>query len=78
MNIALEKTEEYVSGQLRRNYGDAFVRGNNGTFSTTASRRKDLQTLIPVQSCTSHQTHNSVIRHGDQGATPWMSRDSIA
>jgi hypothetical protein len=30
MNIALEKTEEYVDGQLRRNYGDAFVRGNNG------------------------------------------------
>ncbi|MCJ1373465.1 U4/U6-U5 snRNP complex subunit lsm6 [Loxospora ochrophaea] len=29
MNIALEKTDEYVNGQLRRNYGDAFVRGNN-------------------------------------------------
>lgn len=32
MNIALEKTEEYVDGKLRRNYGDAFVRGNNGTM----------------------------------------------
>ncbi|MCJ1477946.1 U4/U6-U5 snRNP complex subunit lsm6 [Lambiella insularis] len=30
MNIALEKTEEYVNGRLRRSYGDAFVRGNNG------------------------------------------------
>lgn len=30
MNIALEKCAEYVNGQLRRNYGDAFVRGNNG------------------------------------------------
>ena len=30
MNIALERTAEYVSGQLRRSYGDAFVRGNNG------------------------------------------------
>lgn len=30
MNIALEKTEEYVNGKLRQNYGDAFVRGNNG------------------------------------------------
>jgi U6 snRNA-associated Sm-like protein LSm6 len=30
MNIALEKTEEYVNGVKRRNYGDAFVRGNNG------------------------------------------------
>ncbi|KAI9850457.1 MAG: U4/U6-U5 snRNP complex subunit lsm6 [Thelocarpon superellum] len=32
MNIALEKTEEYVDGAMRRNYGDAFVRGNNGTL----------------------------------------------
>ena len=30
MNIALEKTEEYVNGKLQRSYGDAFVRGNNG------------------------------------------------
>jgi U6 snRNA-associated Sm-like protein LSm6 len=30
MNIALEKTAEYVNGQKRRDYGDAFVRGNNG------------------------------------------------
>ena len=30
MNIALEKCEEYVNGKLRRSYGDAFVRGNNG------------------------------------------------
>ena len=30
MNIALEQTKEVVEGQVRRNYGDAFVRGNNG------------------------------------------------
>jgi len=30
MNLAMEKCAEYVNGQLRRNYGDAFVRGNNG------------------------------------------------
>lgn len=30
MNIALEQTKELVNGKLRRNYGDAFVRGNNG------------------------------------------------
>jgi U6 snRNA-associated Sm-like protein LSm6 len=30
MNIALEKTAEYVNGVKRREYGDAFVRGNNG------------------------------------------------
>lgn len=35
MNIALEKTEEYVNGQLRRSYGDAFVRGNNGMLFRT-------------------------------------------
>ncbi|KAK2768802.1 U4/U6-U5 snRNP complex subunit lsm6 [Arachnomyces sp. PD_36] len=29
MNIALEKTEEYINGKRRRGYGDAFVRGNN-------------------------------------------------
>ncbi|POY74173.1 hypothetical protein BMF94_2747 [Rhodotorula taiwanensis] len=30
MNIALEQTEEYVNGQKTNDYGDAFVRGNNG------------------------------------------------
>lgn len=30
MNIALEKTAEWVNGAKRREYGDAFVRGNNG------------------------------------------------
>lgn len=30
MNIALEQTKEYVDGRLRREYGDAFIRGNNG------------------------------------------------
>lgn len=33
MNIALEQTKEYVDGKMRRNYGDAFVRGNNGMVS---------------------------------------------
>jgi len=33
MNIALEQTEEYVNGQLKNKYGDAFIRGNNGTYS---------------------------------------------
>ena len=31
MNIAMEQTEEYVNGQLNEKYGDAFIRGNNGT-----------------------------------------------
>ncbi|KAI8745576.1 U6 snRNA-associated Sm protein LSm6, partial [Biomphalaria glabrata] len=29
MNVALEQTEEYVNGQLKNNYGDAFIRGNS-------------------------------------------------
>lgn len=37
MNIALEKCEEYVNGKLRRTYGDAFVRGNNGESSLEIS-----------------------------------------
>lgn len=37
MNIALEQTKEFVEGKLRRNYGDAFVRGNNGMFFETVS-----------------------------------------
>ena len=31
MNIAMEQTEEYVNGQLKNMYGDAFICGNNGT-----------------------------------------------
>lgn len=34
MNIALEQTEEYVNGQLKNKYGDAFIRGNNGNSSS--------------------------------------------
>lgn len=34
MNIALEQTEEYVNGQLKNKYGDAFIRGNNGSISS--------------------------------------------
>lgn len=39
MNIALEKTTEFVNGQKRREYGDAFVRGNNGEYSSSLSSR---------------------------------------
>ncbi|KZL67109.1 U6 snRNA-associated sm-like protein LSM6, partial [Colletotrichum tofieldiae] len=37
MNIALEKTEEYVNGAKRRSYGDAFVRGNNVMYISADS-----------------------------------------
>jgi len=39
MNIALEQTEEYVNGQLRQKYGDAFLRGNNVLYISTQKRR---------------------------------------
>ena len=28
--IALEQTEELVNGVVKNNFGDAFIRGNNG------------------------------------------------
>lgn len=31
MNIAMEETTEHVDGVLKSSYGDAFIRGNNGT-----------------------------------------------
>ena len=37
MNIAMEQTEEYVDGQLKNRYGDAFIRGNNGAFNMLTS-----------------------------------------
>ena len=30
MNLAMERTKEYVSEVLRKDYGDCFIRGNNG------------------------------------------------
>ncbi|KAJ7427240.1 hypothetical protein WISP_08760 [Willisornis vidua] len=39
MNIALEQTEEYVNGQLKNKYGDAFIRGNNGIHHKNAAEK---------------------------------------
>jgi len=36
MNIAMEQTEEYVDGELKRSYGDCFIRGNNVLYITGA------------------------------------------
>ncbi|CAI7923540.1 unnamed protein product [Closterium sp. NIES-53] len=43
MNIAMEQTEEYVNGQLKNKYGDAFIRGNNVLYisTTKASNKAD-------------------------------------
>ncbi|EPZ31964.1 like-Sm ribonucleo protein [Rozella allomycis CSF55] len=37
MNLVLENTEEYVNGQLKNKYGDAFVRGNNVLYISATS-----------------------------------------
>jgi len=40
MNIAMEQTEEYVGGQLKNKYGDAFIRGNNVLYISTQGSSK--------------------------------------
>ncbi|OQV23251.1 putative U6 snRNA-associated Sm-like protein LSm6 [Hypsibius exemplaris] len=40
MNIALEQTEEYVNGQLKKKYGDAFIRGNNVLYISGSKTKK--------------------------------------
>jgi hypothetical protein len=59
MNIALEQTNEIVDGKVRRNYGDAFVRGNNGTFCPPLSARgkEEILMFVLLQLCTSPPTH---------------------
>lgn len=37
MNIAMEQTEEYVNGQLKNKFGDAFIRGNNVLYISTVT-----------------------------------------
>ncbi|XP_004868977.1 U6 snRNA-associated Sm-like protein LSm6 isoform X5 [Heterocephalus glaber] len=46
MNIALEQTEEYVNGQLKNKYGDAFIRGNNGWKTNSSAAWKHFLSLI--------------------------------
>ena len=41
MNIALDQTEEYSNGQLKNKYGDAFIRGNNVLYISTAKIRRN-------------------------------------
>merc|ERR1712014_376154 len=40
MNIAMEQTEEYVDGQLKAKYGDAFIRGNNVLYISTQKPKR--------------------------------------
>ncbi len=40
MNVALEQTEEFVDGQMRAQYGDTFIRGNNIMYISTQKRKR--------------------------------------
>lgn len=56
MNLAMEQTEEYVNGQLKKKYGDCFIRGNNGTSggrSLRGNRPCMMSSLSALQLCTS-------------------------
>jgi len=57
MNIALEKCQEYVNGQLRRTYGDAFVRGNNGQEYSFESARSWVTSLFAIANLTCSTLH---------------------
>ena len=38
--IHVEQTEEYVNGQLKNKYGDAFIRGNNVLYISTVGKKR--------------------------------------
>jgi len=40
MNVAMEQCEEFVDGQLKVRYGDAFIRGNNIMSINTQKKKK--------------------------------------
>ena len=68
MNIALEQTEEYVNGQLKNKYGDAFIRGNNGKIfivilSFLKRERERFQLFVPRRYCVPARTFLSVQRY---------------
>ena len=60
MNIALEQTEEYVNGQLKNKYGDAFIRGNNGRSQPISALPEHFSTvhtfLLAFSSIHQHNT----------------------
>ena len=56
MNIALEKTEEFVNDVKKRSYGDAFVRGNNGELRCLQVQRCPAD-WYGSKFCTSLQIH---------------------
>ncbi|KAL5109818.1 U6 snRNA-associated Sm-like protein LSm6 [Taenia crassiceps] len=49
MNVVLEQTEEYVEGQLKNKYGDAFIRGNNVVCLVRSSSLRDLSSALGLE-----------------------------
>jgi hypothetical protein len=52
MNIALEGAKEYVDGRMNREYGDAFIRGNNGKclYSTMSCQDSNINSHVHCRS----------------------------
>lgn len=46
MNIVLEQTEEYINGEFKKRYGDAFIRGNNVYYISTQRRKQWLGSYL--------------------------------
>jgi len=71
MNIALEHTEEYVNGVKKNDYGDAFIRGNNGELNSLLNLTSALDLeLIPFLLLFLAQCFTSLLptRYDDKGA----------
>ena len=51
MNIGLEKCEEHVNGVKKRSYGDAFIRGNNGTTTLHELHTIPLRDVVRKKKC---------------------------
>eukprot|EP00913_Durusdinium_trenchii_P016974 g15959.t1 len=45
MNLAMEKTEEYVDGELKHKYGDTFIRGNNVLYISQQPKNREVADL---------------------------------
>ena len=78
MNIALEKTEEYVNGAKRRSYGDAFVRGNNGTDTPPPKKitaRHDVSDFLLISSHVHCCPLASLSKSFSQGQDRWPFED---
>ncbi|KAJ9511160.1 hypothetical protein QJQ45_013218 [Haematococcus lacustris] len=84
MNIAMEQTEEYVNGQLKNKYGDAFIRGNNAaaapattTGAAATAAAAGGATVLLVQCSTSRPSPTNEDR-ASHDVTPNASSPALA